>query len=330
MRTVFHLQPEVLAKLDSQDRSDRREQRNRSLSVLFMPLMGLAPGPLQRKWEREIGFPAVPATAMTAICEVAVGVAGVVQALAAAFGGAFFLPSWLMWLTVVGPVLMAVGLVRLASALSHGEPLGSPLGVPWLVVSAPERPPADTVARPVPRHRTDDRLDLWSSIHRADWTSDGVLGYRGDLFTLGGCNREDGGWLYRFERVAPDAPGPRLRLMPPRVREVESSRRSPSVFRTALVTGLGFLARAKHQNLWADRLGVRAVWFTLIGGAAELLGGMVNLRDAAAPTGPLSMIFNLLLVCDGSTRLALLAMFREPVGSLFGFLVQPLLDRLAD
>jgi len=40
------------------------------------------------------------------------------------------------------------------------------------------------------------------------------------------------------------------------------------------------------------------------------------------------MVLNLVLLCDGVARLALLALHRRPVGSLFGILLRPLTEWL--
>jgi hypothetical protein len=295
----------------------------------MVPLMGLAPAPLQRRWEREVGFPAVLATAITAAAEVGVGAVGLVQALAAGIGGAVFLPPSLMWLTVVGPVLMAVGLVRLVSALAHSEPLGSPLGVFWLLVSGREEGVAEDHVKPKVHRREDDGgLQVKSPIHRADWTIDGVLGHRGDHFVLSGCTREGEGWVYHFEPAEAGELRPTLKMRPPRSPQLAAPDRPPKILRSTVTTVVACLAPADAQRIWADRLGVRAVWLTLIGGAAEILGGLHNLKSYGGDHSAVTLMLNVLFVCDGSIRLALLALYQGPVGSVFGIVLRPLIRRL--
>jgi hypothetical protein len=329
MRTVFSLRTETIAELAGETDRDRKNRRMRAAIVPAVPLMGLAPAPLQRRWHREIGFPAIQATALSAVAEVGLGVVGVVQALAGGIGGAVFLPPYLMWLTVVGPVLMAVGLVRLASALGHDEPLGSPLGVPWLLVSGRDRRPVEEPVRPtIVRRSHDGGVDLRSPIHRNDWPIDGVLGYRGELFVLTGCRREGDSWVYRFDPADSDAVVPTLRLTPPKSAQTDNVGRPPNVLATALITVVACLSSSEAQRAWADRIDVRPVWLTLIGGAAELIGGLHNLAAGGGDLSALGLLLNLVLVGDGSVRLALLTLSQEPVGSVFGVLLRPLTLRL--
>jgi hypothetical protein len=88
------------------------------------------------------------------------------------------------------------------------------------------------------------------------------------------------------------------------------------------------LASSEAQRAWADRIGVRAVWLTLLGGAAELVGGLHNLTAGGGDLGALGLLLNLLLLGDGLVRLALLTMSQKPVGSVFGILLRPLIERL--
>ena len=148
MRGVIGLDPNWLETLSSRQRDARRESRRRWLLLPLTPFLGLAPAQLQRRWQSNWGFPASAGTFLSALGEIAVGTLGVVQFLAAGFGVGWFLPWCLRWMVVVGPVLFVVGLVRLVSVFGHGEPVGSPLGLPFLVLRRTDPDPGPDSHRP--------------------------------------------------------------------------------------------------------------------------------------------------------------------------------------
>jgi hypothetical protein len=259
MRGVIGLDARWLELLANRQREMRREARLRWVLLPLTPLLGLAPAPLQRRWQAEWGFPAALGTGLSALAEIAVGTLGVVQSLAAGFGAGWFLPGFLWWLVVVGPVLFVVGLVRLVSVFGHGEPVGSPLGLPFMA-------------------------------------------------------------LLRRDRMAP--------TQPPPPSEPDGGRdRARNPIRDAWITALACLAPGDLQEEWAPRMGLRPTWLTLFGAGAEVLGGLVNL--GATTAGDLSPWFvaDVFFLLEGLARLALLVATRGPVGSLFGILLRPWLER---
>ena len=84
----------------------------------------------------------------------------------------------------------------------------------------------------------------------------------------------------RFERTEVDADlgTTRLRLVPPRsTMEVRSFADQPGAVETVLLSVAVTLAPKRYQERWADKLGIRASWFTVMGASAELIGGLANL-----------------------------------------------------
>ena len=100
----------------------------------------------------------------------------------------------------------------------------------------------------------------------------------------------------------------------------------PPFFRTALVTAAVTLGPRSDQELWGAHIGVRAIWLTTISAAAELVGGLVNLRSDLASTGLLVLVLDFFLVGEGLLRLGSVATGR-PMGSVFGWILRPLYRR---
>ena len=164
---------------------------------------------------------------------------------------------------------------------------------------------------------------------RRDWVHDGVLRYRGRAYRLGGLEMLGSGWRYRFERIDDEAVGPPLRLTESNRRPEAADRdRPPSVIRTTLVTAAICMSPRSYQERWAQHLGVRAVWFTLLGAGAELVGGWINLEHGSGDGGSSTLAVNLFFLVEAVTRLALLVSTGRPVGSVLGWAARPLLARM--
>lgn len=108
--------------------------------------------------------------------------------------------------------------------------------------------------------------------------------------------------------------------------EAPASRASLNVVETTLVTAAVCLAPADQQRRWAGRFGSRPLWFTLMGAGAEVLGSTVNLGGTTAAASPLMVALDAVFLLDGLGRLVLAAVRRGPVGSVFGWLIAPLLE----
>ena len=66
---------------------------------------------------------------------------------------------------------------------------------------------------------------------------------------------------------------------------------------------------------------------TVIGGSAELVGGLVNLRSL--PEGdPTATLLNLFLTAEGALRLATVLGWKRLLGSALGWPMTPVLDRV--
>jgi len=295
---------------------------------VLLPFLGLAPARLQKHWADKWGFNAGLATQVSAIFEMLVGALGIIQIAAAAFGGEFFMPPVLAF---PGPLLFAFGTARLALVFADGEPVGSPVGLP-LLVFAPK--PTPQIDRPAPTMRSFDEtegvLELVSPVLRRDWDRDGTLRFRGDHYRLRRTGQEGRDWVYLFDRCAGHEPGDRdLRLAPPPETPYVPQRAEPepsSIIRTALVSAVVTLGPRSDQELWGEHLGVHPMWLTLMGAAAELVGGVANLRNDLGPDASLLVLLDFFLVGEGLLRIGS-ALTGRPMGSVFGWALRPLYRR---
>jgi hypothetical protein len=331
MRAVLTLDATGVAKCAEQAKAARRRDRGRWWALLVYPVLGLVPATLQQRLSERWGFSAEAATWTSAITEILLGGFGLVQGLALAFGGEWFLPPWLHWAVVVGPPMCIEGLVRLTLVGALREPVGSIAGLPLLLLEAG---PTKVEIKVAPEVRVLDEasgfLELVSPEYRPDWHGDAVLPYRGRFFVLERTTREGRSWVYRF--VVSGDPGPdgtRLRLLPP-PGAPEPSRfataKPPSIVATALMTAAVTLGPRDDQERWAAHLKVRPVWLTVAGAGAELVGGIGNLDHDLETGTPLLILLGIVLVGEGLLRLGSAASNR-PMGSLFGMLLRPLYRR---
>jgi hypothetical protein len=255
MRNVFTLEIESVRGLAERAEGESRSRLTRRWSLIAIPVLGLAPANLQKKWENDWGFAAGRATAVSAIFEMLVGAAGTVQLAAAAFGGDVFIPPVL---AVPSPLLFVSGAARLAMVFGDGEPVGSPLGLPFLPWSLKGRPEAVSV------HST------------------------------GGA--------------------------------VVGKKRPHSFLRTMLISAAVTLGPASDQIRWARELGMSAIWLTIAGAGAELVGGIVNLQSDLGSAPAWLVLFDLLLTGEGLLRFGS-ALMGRPMGSVIGWILRPLYRR---
>ena len=251
-RGVFALDAAAVAALAA-DESDRRAAfaRRRWLWPL-LPLMALAPRPLQERWAPTYDLPLYAASLLVAAAETMIGAVGVVARFAGVAGGTF-LPRGFGWLETWGPALAASGLVRLGLALRTGRPVGHLLGAwLWLFLPRPATPAGASAPRPA------------------------------------------AGWIARrwFE---------------------------------ALLFGF---ARAAEQERWAAARGGSAAALTAAFGAVELFGGLSNVAAPQLRSGGLLWL-QLWFVGEGAARVAAGLLFRRPLGSAAGWILAPLIRRVA-
>lgn len=331
MRAVLRLDAAAVADLAAQAAAVRRRRRGRVWSIVLLPLAGLAPARMQERWSQEWGISSEAATWTSALAEVVLGGFGLVQGLALVFGGGWFLPTWLHWSVVAGPVLCLEGLVRLALAGGLQGPVGSILGLPLLLLeAAPAAPPPQEGPAVRLLDESAEVLELVSPVYRPDWHGGAVLPFRGKAYRLERTDREGRAWVYRFVGGGGAVPGEtellRLRPLPSAPKlgpAVEAVEEPPSIFRTALVTAAVTLGPRADQERWAAHIRLRPVWLTVAGGGAELLGGIVNLREDLQGGAPLLIVFGFFLVGEGLLRLGSAATGR-PMGSVFGWVLRPL------
>lgn len=336
MRDVVALDAAAVTTLAQQAEEARRRARARGISLLLLPLVGLAPAAVQRELSERWGFSAETATWVSAIAEILAGSLGLVQGLALAFGGDWFLPPWLHWWVVIGPLACVEGVIRVRLAAALQEPFGSVIGLPLRIIGSTPTPP-ELHAGPEARLVDESAgvLELVSPEYRPDWHHDGVLPFRGRGYRLDRCDREGRSWVYRFVSCeGPVSEGVEsLRLRPP-ARAFRPTRgaakKPPSIAGIALVTAAVTLGPRADQKRWAAYLEIRPLWLTVAGATAELVGGIVNLgRDLQTGT-PILLIVDFVLVGEGLLRLGSAAS-GQPIGSVFGWLLRPLyLRRLPD
>ncbi len=325
MRGVFTLERESVQEIANQAAAESRGARTRRSTVLLLPLLGLAPSGMQKHWADGWGLNAERATQISAVCELIVGSLGIIQVAASAFGGEKFMPTWLAYL---GVVLFVSGFVRLALVAADGESVGSVLGFALLPLT-PKRISATPETAPfVKSFDTDaETLVLESPVHRRDWDRDGVLPFRGDVFRLDRAEHHGRSWVYYFARVDPDDGEDRvLRLaLPPTPQQPSPAADSdpPSFLRTMLISAAVTLGPASDQERWASELGVRAVWLTVVGAGAELVGGIANLQRDLGFTNQMVALLDFFLVGEGLLRLGS-AFIGRPMGSVFGWILRPL------
>lgn len=330
MRTAFRLDEMWIEERAGADEDQRRQRLLHMVSLPAAPVLALAPARLQRRWRDSWGFPAAAATAVSAIFELAAGCVGVVQLLALTVGAEWYLPDPLRLMVVIGPALSAEAIVRLATAVARAEPLGSVVGLP-LALLWPAVPPPQQPSRPLVQLEDVESgvLEIYSEELRRDWVPEGVMRYRGMEYRLTGLESVGTGWRYRFESTDDEATGPALKLAQrPRREQTAGGVRPPSAIRTTVVTAIVCMAPRRYQEWWARHLGVRSVWFTLLGAGAELFGGWVNLEHGATGGRSWTLAMNLFFVVEAVTRLALLVSTGRPVGSILGWALHPLLARM--
>jgi hypothetical protein len=325
MRGVFKLEREAVRVIADQAAAEARGVRTRKSTVLLLPLLGLAPAGLQKHWADKWGLNAERATQISAICEMLVGSVGIIQVAASAFGGDTLLPTWL---ACFGVVLFASGFVRLALVAADGEPVGSVLGLALLPLTPKTIPVAPETSPSVRSFAENaETLVLESPVHRRDWDRDGILPFRGGIFRLERAEHEGRTWVYFFARVDLDEGNKRvLRLAPPPSSSPPSAAVGsvpPSFLRTMLVSAAVTLGPASDQLRWSAELGIRALWLTVMGAGAELVGGISNLQHDAPTAQPYLVLLDCFLIGEGLLRLDS-SFFGRPMGSVFGWVLRPL------
>ena len=134
IRRVVRLDVDGLHAMAMERRREEARRRRNLLLTLASPIVGFAPAAVQVRWENEHGYPAMLGVLLSSLVEVAVGGFGVVQLAVLGFSGVSWVPGWALWLLVPSPVLLLEGMMRLHHGNAHGEPVGSILGAPLLLL----------------------------------------------------------------------------------------------------------------------------------------------------------------------------------------------------
>lgn len=331
MRVVLPLDGAAVAAAARAAQRAARAAKLRGWFWIAAPILGFAPASRQRRWLDRYAFPATLATSMSAILEIAVGAVCVIELLASVLADGTPFPWIPRPLVLLGFFIFIEGAVRLAIFASDPGPVGSLFGIPLEILDHRGSVQSETI--PAPTVQAFDvatgTLDLLSSIHRRDWSEPGVLPYRGELFTLATTDRLGEDWVYRFQRTEAFAEpwATRLRLVPPRSRmDGRSFADQPGAVETVLLTIAATLAPRRYQERWAERLGVRASWFTVMGASAELVGGLANLGGVGDRSEAM-VLLNLFFCAEAVVRFGSLIFRGQPLGSVFGLPLATVLEK---
>lgn len=131
----------------------------RTLAFLFSPILGHLPAAVQTKMERDFGVPAKAMTVVSALPLFGLGLVGAISVATSSLGAEHFAPRWLSN-PLVSVYLVVESVIRLASALVNGEPMGSLFGLvgygAWTLTGG--QPAAAPVSRALPASPTDRAL----------------------------------------------------------------------------------------------------------------------------------------------------------------------------
>ena len=194
MRVIFTLDETSVADVADAVHASAKAERLGPWMYAFAPFLGFAPSTWQRRWRDSWGFPAALATWTSAILEMLVGAACVIE-LIASFAGGVSVFSWIPRpLIFFGLYFFGEGIVRLAQVFADSEPVGALLVVDLLasVFERPRRPEPVPVQAPEVRlhDRESGSLELLSPIQRRDWEEPGLLPYRGETFSVESVTRQ--------------------------------------------------------------------------------------------------------------------------------------------
>ena len=331
MRTVYTLDKDSVAWLAEGADLEKRDQRTRAGTLLLLPILGLAPAEVQKRWADTWEFDPQRATIVSAFGEMIFGGVCLLELTAMNFGASMILPTWLRWMAFLGPVLFISGIARLILAFADGEPVGSLIGAPFALLQSRAAGGGDDDGPTVRRLSEEEGIvEIVSPVHRKDWDHDGVLNYRDEPFRLDRVLQEGRSWVYRFRRCSGRNDGGRvLSLKEPAVAasvEPRTIEAPSSILRTTLVTTGVSLGPRSDQERWAAHLGINAIWLTVISAGAELVGGITNLGEDLGSVGALLVAFDFFLVGEGLLRLGSV-MTGRPKGSVFGWALRPLYRR---
>ena len=121
----------------------------RRLSILFAPIAGLLPGPVQKEMESEFGAPSIAMTISSAAPLFVVGLLGVFERFIGGLGGGLDLPGWMTPSFPLALYLVIESALRLGSAVAMGEPMGSlPVAVAHAAWVEARSSPAETSGAP--------------------------------------------------------------------------------------------------------------------------------------------------------------------------------------
>ena len=332
MRVIFSLDEASVARVFEMARASAKAERLGPWMYVLAPILGFAAASWQRRWRDTWGFPATMATWTSAILEMLVGSVCVVELMISGFSGESVFPWLPRPLTYFGLFFFLEGVIRLIQVFGDSEPVGTFFGLVASVFERRRKPESEPTLGPEVRlhDRESGSLELLSPIQRRDWEEPGLLPYRGETFAVDGLQRQGESWVYIFTRVelADGWNGRRLHLMPPKSKvERKTFSDSPGLAKSVLLSIACTLAQGRFQERWGWLVGVRGTWFTLFGAATEMIGGLSNL-GAGAGTQALGLMLNLFFIFEGVARLGWVVLRGQPLGSVIGLPLSPLLEKV--
>lgn len=308
-----------------------RGDKLRPWLVFLSPILGFATGDRQRRWRDEWGYPAVLGTWLSALFELALGGACIMELIASTRGGLTIF-SWIPRpLIYFGLPLCVDAIVRMMMVASDSEPIGSLVGEAASTFGARADPVSDPIQAPEVRvfDPAEGSLEIVSPILRRDWEGPGLMPYRGEFFALDSAESLGSDWVYSFRRLETEEvwDGPRLRLIPTASKlERRTFEDQPGLMRMILLTIACTLAPRKFQERWAWESGVGEKWLTVMGATAELLGGLSNLSASGGGSALIDLL-NLFFVGEALVRFGSVVFKGQACGSVVGFLLVPILER---
>jgi hypothetical protein len=145
IRHAVRLDDATIAALVAERRAEASRRRQRLALRLLLPLAGLLPAQLQRRWERELGEPARRAVVASVALELGFSALAVLQLVSIIFHDPLLPGRW-GWLAVLALMAGVEGMVRLAYVRATQEPIGSLFTVAAYPFLAPEAPKAEPAA----------------------------------------------------------------------------------------------------------------------------------------------------------------------------------------
>jgi hypothetical protein len=337
IRSVIPYTPEARAQAAAEHLGETHRQTLRQRIVWLFPFAGLAPDPLQERWEAETALPMAVAAAASCLLEI-----GIFAALVHTFGR-FPSSRALIWFTDYFGV---DGFLRLLLVVLFGKPRGLFLfSGPYLLWETVARPQKRAARKKITklldepdeiiRHPQTNHLAVRSILFDGALTGPAPIRFEGAFYRPLAWSLQDRGikrrWVYEFEKIEREAPKIFRDHTRPRSPEREriardSTRRYNRAHALRFAWGLysaSQQARLETQYRFPALQMTRATAGLLLAGA--LLEGWAGWMLAWPAWAYLPCAY---FAFESFYRLARSSAHREPTGSVAGVLLRPFLHSL--